>query len=59
MTPAPQSCTRSAPLLISRMKSLGGCKVVVRIEEGMTVVKLTSMTCQVTTATLHPGTSFG
>ncbi|MBQ9364128.1 MAG: hypothetical protein IJT97_12060 [Bacteroidaceae bacterium] len=36
--PAPQSCTRCAPLHMSRMKSLIGCKVVVRIEESMTVV---------------------
>ena len=38
MPPAPQSCTRSIPLHMSRMKSLIGCKVVVRIEESMTVI---------------------
>lgn len=66
MTPTPQSCTRSIPLHMSRMKSLTGCKVVVRIEESMTVITQayitvmhTSMTCQGTTATLQPGTSFG
>ena len=40
MAPAPQSCTRSVPRHISRMKSLIGCKVVARIEEGMTVITL-------------------
>ena len=38
MPPAPQSCTRFIQLHMSRMKSLIGCKVVVRIEEGMTVI---------------------
>ena len=38
MTPAPQFCTRSTPLHMSRMKSLIDCKVVVRIEECMTVI---------------------
>ena len=59
MTPAPQSSTRSVPLHMSRMKSLIGCKVVVRIEESMTVITQawitvmhTSMTYQGTTATL-------
>lgn len=51
MTPALQSCTRSASLRMSRGKSLVGCHVVVRIEEGMTAITLTSMACQGTTTT--------
>ena len=38
MPPVLQSSTRSIPLHTSRMKSLIGCKVVVRIEECMTVI---------------------
>ncbi len=36
--PPRKSCTRSFPFRMSRMKSLTGCKVVVRIEESMTVI---------------------